>query len=76
MTTSPSTLSNMLFEALELLDSVQDQFASRDRMEIDRLKELSGWGKPPIARAADYRGEVPALAVMGSCASSTASPPK
>ncbi|MBB3743863.1 hypothetical protein FHX10_003362 [Rhizobium sp. BK591] len=61
MTTSSSTLRNMLFEALDLLDSVQDQLVSLDRMEVERLKENSGWGKQPNARTADYRGEVPAL---------------
>ncbi len=61
MTTSSSTLRNMLFEALDLLDSVQDQLASRDRMDVERIKEMSGWAKQLTARGADFRGEVPAL---------------
>ncbi|NKM69200.1 hypothetical protein [Rhizobium laguerreae] len=61
MTTSSTTLRNMLFEALDLLDAVQDQLVSRDRMDVERIKEMSGWDKQPIARAADFRGEVPAL---------------
>ncbi|MFL5015435.1 MAG: hypothetical protein ACJ8EW_04445 [Rhizobium sp.] len=61
MTTSSSTLRNMLFEALDLLDSVQDQLVSRDRMDVERIKEMSGWDKHLTARGADFRGEVPAL---------------
>ncbi|MGR9413125.1 hypothetical protein [Rhizobium leguminosarum] len=61
MTTSSSALRNMLFEALDLLDSVQDQLVSRDRMRVESLKEMSGWEQQPADRGADFRGEVPAL---------------
>jgi len=61
MITSSSTLRNMLFEALDLLDSVQDQLVSLDRMQVEQLKEMSGWEQQLTARGADFRGEVPAL---------------
>jgi hypothetical protein len=61
MTATPGSLRSMLFEALDLLVEVQDKFASRDRMHVERIKEMSGWQKQPVASRADFRGEVPAL---------------
>jgi hypothetical protein len=61
MTTTPSNFRRMLFEALDLLDEVQDQLVSLDRMHVERIKEMSGWERPITARAADYRGEPPAI---------------
>ena len=61
MITSSSTLRNMLFEALDLLDTVQDQLVSLDRMHVEKIKEMSGWEKQLTAGGEDFRGEVPAL---------------
>lgn len=61
MTNSPDSLLRMLFDVLDLLDDVQDQLVSLDRMHVERIKEMSGWQKQITTRAADYRGEPPAI---------------
>jgi hypothetical protein len=61
MTASETQLRNMLFDVLDYIDPIMDQLVYLDRMHVERIKEMSGWEKQITTRAADYRGEPPAI---------------